>query len=208
MIRRLAVIMSFGLMCSQLLSQELPLRFCFSSQLEQAPGGISLGSQAGSNRFSLGSSEPRLTSRLNVQPRGDLSPFWDAFGKAPVSGSSTPAENNPELNRIRKQRLVSGLGLAVSWAGTVVVDLLYPSNAYRSTALIPVAGPWITLARMASNHDAGWPGAKPLLVLSGVAQTGLATYFIISLMRHHKTIETKSVAISASFNTINLRIQF
>jgi hypothetical protein len=179
--RPLAVILCFGLFCSQVLAHELP--------------------------GCLRSNDARLPSRFNAQSRANLSIFVDPPGKALMSDSNTFEVNNTELNRIRKQRLVSGLGLAVSWAGTVFVDLLR-YDGYRSTTLIPVVGPWITLARMGSNHDPGWPGAKALLVLSGIAQTGFATYFIISLTRHPRPKETKAVALSAGFNAVSLRIQF
>ncbi len=208
--KALAVILGFGIVCSQLLSQEFALRFCLRGQLEQtesAAGGIALGSLTGPNQFNLGSSEPGLPRQLSVQSRDNLSIIGNAHRKAMLSDLEASEKNDPERNRIRKQRLLSGLGLAASWVGTVVVDLL-AEDGYRSTTMIPVVGPWITLARMASNNDPGWPGAKALLILSGVAQTGLATYFIISLTRHPKPRETKSVTISASFNTINLRIQF
>jgi len=205
--KQLVLILCFGVACSHLLSQELPLRFCFQSQLEQAPGGISLGDLTCPSQFSLGSNDPRLPSRLNIQSPKHLSIFGDTLRKALMSDLSASEETNPELNRIRKQRLISGLGLAASWAGTVIVDLLR-YDGYRRYTLIPVVGPWITLARMGSNHDPGWPGAKALLVLSGIAQTGFATYFIISLTRHPRPKETKAVALSAGFNTVNLRILF
>jgi len=115
--------------------------------------------------------------------------------------------NGLEFRRIRKQRLVSGLFLAASWAGTVVVDLIV-WDGYRSTTMIPVFGPWITLARMASNDDPGWQGAKALLVASGVAQAASATWFIISLTRHPKLREARAVSLSAGFNMVSLRIQF
>ncbi len=209
--KTLLMILGFGIVCSQLLSQELTVRFHFTDQPEQteaAPEGTAFGSLTGPNQFNMRPNEPGLPRWLSVQSRDDLSIFGDAFRKALISDLGTSEENDPERKLIRTRRLVSGLGLAISWIGTVVVDLLYPSDSYRSTTVIPVAGPWITLARLASHHDSGWPGAKALLILSGVAQTGLATYFIISLTRHPKPRETKSVAISASFNMINLRIQF
>jgi hypothetical protein len=205
--KQLTVVLCFGIACSQLFSQELPLRFCFPSQPKQAPGGFSLGSLAGPNESGLGSNKASGPRRLDVQSPEDLSIFRDTVRKAWMSDSSTSEQNNPELKRIRKQRLVSGLGLAASWVGTVVVDLFY-ADGYRSTTVIPVAGPWITLARMAANNDPGWRGAKALLILSGVAQSGFATYFIISLARHPRSKETRAVSLAAGFNTVNLRIQF
>jgi hypothetical protein len=205
--KQVAVIFCFGIVCSQLLSQELPRRFCFRSQLEQASGGMALGNLTGQNQFNLASGEPGLPSRRGVRSREDPPIVGDTLRKALISASSPSEENDPELRRIRKQRLISGLGLAASWVGTVVGDLLY-EDGYRSTTLIPVVGPWITLVRMASNHDPGWRGAKALLVISGIAQTGLATYFIVSLTRHTRPKETKAVALSVGFNTINLRLQF
>jgi hypothetical protein len=201
------VILCFGIVCSPLLSQELSLRFCFRSQLEQASGGMALGNLAVPNQFNLASSEAGLPRRLGVRSREDPSMFGDALRKISITDSSPSEENDPELSRIRKQRLISGLGLAASWVGTIVGDVLM-NDGYRSTTLIPVVGPWITLARMGSNHDPGWPGAKALLVISGIAQTGFATYFVISLTRHPKPKETKAVSLSVGFNTINLGLQF
>lgn len=208
--KALLIILGFGIVCSQLLSQELAVRFHFKDQPEQteaAPEGTAFGSLTGPNQFNMRPNEPGLPRWLSVQSGDDLTIFGDAFRKALISDSSTLVENDSEFIHIKKKRPISGLLLASSWAATVVVDFIV-WDVYRSTTVIPVVGPWITLARMASNHDSGWPGAKALLILSGVAQTGLATYFIISLTRHPKPRETKSVAISASFNMINLRIQF
>ena len=205
--KQLAVLLCFGTVCSQLFSRELPLRFCLPSQVKQSPKGMALENLIGPNQFNLGSGESGLTRQLGIQSRENLSIFGDTLRKALIADTSPSEENDPELSRIGKQRLISGLGLAASWVGTVVVDLLY-ADGYRPTTLIPVAGPWITLARMASNHDPGWRGAKALLVISGIAQTGFATYFIISLTRHPKPKETKAVALSVGFNTINLRLQF
>jgi len=205
--KQLTVILCFGIVGSQLFSHELPLRFCLPSPVEQSPDGLALENLIGPNQFNLGSSELGLPRRLGVRPREDYPIVGGTLRKALISVSSPSEENDPVLRRIRTQRLISGLGLAASWVGTVVGDLLY-EDGYRSTTLIPVVGPWITLARMASNHDPGWSGAKALLVVSGIAQTGFATYFIISLTRHPGPKETKAVALSAGFNTVSLRIQF
>jgi hypothetical protein len=121
---------------------------------------------------------------------------------------STREENNAERDRIRRNRLISGLGLAGSWAATIAGDLFF-DDEYRGCTLIPVIGPFITIAAVSSRGGGSyWKGAEGLLILSGVAQTAFATYFIISLAKKPKSSETKPVTIWPSLTSLNLRIQF
>lgn len=208
--KTLLMILGLGIVCSPLLSQESAIRLHFTDQLketEPTPDGSASWSTIGLNQFNIRSNRPGFSNGLSVLSHEDLIVFGDAPRYASLSDSGRSEGNDTERNHIKTQRLISGLGLAISYIGTVVVDLL-DYDGYRRYTLIPVVGPWITLAKMAHNHDPGWPGAKPLLVLSGLAQTGFATYFIISLTRHPKPRATKSVTIGANFNSINLRIQF
>jgi hypothetical protein len=176
-------------------------------ETEGTPDKDVLKSSVGQNRSTDRSIQPGLSNRPSFRSHDDLIEFSDAARNASTSAKGPLGGDDTETNRIKTQRLISGLGLAVSWGGTVIVDLL-EQDGYRGSTLIPVIGPWITLARMARNHDSGWPGAKALLVVSGLAQTGFATFFIISLTSHPKPKETKNLAISAGLNSINLKIQF
>jgi hypothetical protein len=208
--KTLLMILGLGIVCSPLLSQESAIRLHFTDQLKETratPDGSAFRSAIGLNQFNIRSNQPGFSNWLSVLSHDDLIVFGDTPRNALISDFGTSEGKDTERNHIKTQRLVSGLGLAISYIGTVVVDLLF-DDGYRRYTLIPVVGPWITLAKMARNHDPGWPGAKPLLVLSGLVQTGFATYFIISLTRHSKPRETKNVAIGANFNSINLRIQF
>lgn len=112
-----------------------------------------------------------------------------------------------EMDRIRKQRLISGLCLAGTWAATVLVDLLY-DDGFRKYTVIPIVGPFITIATIEHNNAGYWPGAKELLIASGIAQCALATYFVISLAKHPKSGRTVRIAAFPSVNGVNLRIQF
>lgn len=175
--RVMAVFLACGIVSPQLLAQELPFVFHVSSCSAQTKAA-----------------RTEVAAKSNL--RGIL-----------MYGSSASGAEDAELRSIKKQRLISGLLLATSWAVTVVVDLCF-EDGYRSTTVVPLAGPWLTLSRMARNNDRGWPGAKALLVVSGVAQTAFATWFIISMSRHPKLKEVKTVSLSAGFNAVNLRIQF
>ena len=202
------MILGLAIVGSHLLSQESAIRRRFTDQpkeTEATPDGSASRSSIGLNHFNNRSNRAGLSNRLRVQSYDDLIPFWDATRNASLSDFGALEGKEAEMDRLRTRRLVSGLGLAVSWVGTVVGDLLY-DDGYRQYTLVPVAGPWITLAKLGSNP--GWPGAKPLLILSGVAQTGFAAYFIISLARRPKPRETKNIAIWTNFNSIHLRIQF
>ena len=208
--RMVAVLLACGIVCTELLSQELPFVFHVSgqpTQREVEPAVIALGSRLAPSLFDLRSTLSDPSRWRGVRSREDLSLTEDRLRTVLMSYSSSPEVNDSELNSIKKQRLISGLLFATSWVATVVVDLCV-QDGYRSTTVIPVVGPWMTLSRMARNHDRGWPGAKALGVASGVAQTAFAAWFIISLTRHPKPKGTKAVSLSAGLNTVNLRIQF
>ncbi len=112
-----------------------------------------------------------------------------------------------EMDRLRKRRLISGLCLAGAWAATALVDLLY-DDGYRKYTVIPVIGPFITIATIEHRNEGYWPGAKELLIASGIAQCALATYFVISLAKRPKSGGRALVMAWPSLNAVNLRIQF
>lgn len=83
--KALLIILGFGIVCSQLLSQELAVRFHFTDQPEQteaAPEGTAFGSLTAPNQFNMRPNEPGLPRWLSVQSRDDLTIFGDAFRKA------------------------------------------------------------------------------------------------------------------------------
>ena len=205
--RALIAFLVSGIFCSGLLSQEISLNFDNPAQFalaETVPDGLALGHLAGPGIFSLKSSLRGSPDRVSVFCSADLPRVGDTLRTAVLSNPTPSDGNNSAQDRIKKNRLVSGLLLAGSWVATIVVDLFYQDN-YRATTLIPIVGPWLTLGKI---HGQGWGGVDALLILSGVAQAGFATWFIVSLSQHSKPSDTKSVTISAGLNTLNLRIQF
>ena len=77
-------------------------------------------------------------------------------------------------------RQISSWGLASSWAATVVGSLAMEDVSFGTTA-IPVIGPFVTMARIESDPSLYYlPAGKPLLIASGVAQTGFLVYFVAS----------------------------
>ncbi len=131
----------------------------------------------------------------NLKKMGVISDFGESNGRSYAR------------DRIRTHRLISGLGLAISWTATVIGDMMY-DDSYRAYTLIPVIGPFITIGIIESKGGVYWRGAKDLLILSGIAQSIFATYFVISLVSRPKPREKITVAIIPTFNSINLKIQF
>jgi hypothetical protein len=202
--KALVMVLGLGIMCSPSFSQEAPSNFCFIDQIKKMKPSPNIGALWGSlvpNYFKDTSSRP------DVQTQDNLVTFLNASGNSFRLDFRATEERDLERDRIRKHRLISGLGLAGSWVATFVGDLLY-EDGYRMYTLIPVIGPFITIAIIESHHESFWSGASELLILSGVAQSVFATYFIISLLKHPKPSETKSVTVWPSVNSINLRIQF
>jgi hypothetical protein len=112
-------------------------------------------------------------------------------------------------NPIRTNRLISGSLLAFSYGATVFVDFLY-DDGFRQYTLIPLIGPFITIGKIESHKEEYeyWPGAKGLLILSGVAQSAFATYFVISLTKHSKLDKMKNITLASSLNSMTLKIRF
>jgi len=150
-----------------------------------------LGCTVPPNHFHVKSQQPNLTN------------WSDAYS------SNYDASEIMRREHIRTNRLISGIGLATSYGVTVIGDFLF-DDGYRKYTLIPVIGPFITIGIIEKSHqnEEYWPGAKGLLILSGVAQSAFATYFIISLASHSKPAEMKNLAIVSSMNSVKLRVQF
>lgn len=134
-------------------------------------------------------------SIYNLKKMGVISDLGESNGK------------DTARNPIRTHRLISGLGLAVIWTATVIVDLMY-DDGYREFTLIPVIGPFITIGIIESKGEEYWPGAKGLLILSGLAQSIFATYFVISLTSRPKPRKKITAVIYPTLNSINLKILF
>jgi hypothetical protein len=90
-----------------------------------------------------------------------------------------PGKPNPYKTHI----LISGIGFGLSWAATVVVSLAIGDDFFGTT-IIPVAGPFVTIARIESGRGYYKQGGKGMLIASGIAQVGFLTYFIISAARN------------------------
>jgi len=208
--RVLTIVLSLGIMCSLSLSLESATHFCFIDQIKKIkplPDTSAFWVPCAPNYFKDRSKKPDLSSWLNVQTHDNFRGFWDLSRNSFRPDFRASEEKDTERDRIRKHRLISGLGLASSWVATVIGDLFY-EDGYRRYTLIPVIGPFITIAIIESKNESYWRGAKELLILSGLAQSAFATYFVISLVKHPKPSEAKSVTLWLSFNSINLRVEF
>jgi hypothetical protein len=91
-----------------------------------------------------------------------------------------PGKTNP----YKTHMLISGIGLGLTWVATAVVSLAVGDD-FIETTLIPVAGPFITMARIESGRGYYKEGGKGMLIVSGIMQTGFLAYFIISVVNKH-----------------------
>ena len=100
----------------------------------------------------------------------------DAEGIEKARVNARPYSPNPYM----VHRKIAGWGLASTWGATVVGSLAMNDASFGTTA-IPVIGPFVTMTRIESDPSLYYlPGGKPLLIASGVAQTGFLVYFIAS----------------------------
>ena len=83
-------------------------------------------------------------------------------------------------NPYRVHRKISAWGLA-STALTTMAGSLAMEDEFYKTTIIPIIGPFVTIVRVENDPNAYYhPGGKPLLIASGVVQTGFLIYFIAS----------------------------
>jgi hypothetical protein len=112
-----------------------------------------------------------------------------------------PGKTNP----YKTHMLISGIGLGLTWVATAAVSLSY-RGGFSNTTLFPVAGPFITMARIESGHGHYDPFDKAMLIVSGIMQTGFLTYFIISAVKKHSY--NKKLVIMPSAMPAGLTINY
>ncbi|MDE2704256.1 MAG: hypothetical protein OXI35_04255 [Gemmatimonadota bacterium] len=77
-------------------------------------------------------------------------------------------------------RQIARWGLISTMAATFVGSLAM-DDAFFSTTVIPIVGPFVTVVRVESDPNAYYhPGGKPLLIASGATQTGFLIYLVAS----------------------------
>lgn len=79
-------------------------------------------------------------------------------------------------------RKISAIGFAGSMAATFVGSLAM-EDEFFATTVIPVVGPFVTIARIENDPNSDYlPGGKQLLTASGIIQSAFAVYFVTSLI--------------------------
>lgn len=95
-----------------------------------------------------------------------------------------------ELNQARQSeynpwtihKKISAIGFASSMAATFVGSLAM-DDEFFATTVIPVVGPFVTIARIENDPNSFYqPGGKQLLTASGIIQSAFAIYFVTSLI--------------------------
>ena len=81
-------------------------------------------------------------------------------------------QSNGFNNPYTVHKKIASWGLASTMAATLVGSLAM-NDEYFATTVIPVVGPFVTIVRIESDPNSTYlPGGKPLLIASGVTQTG------------------------------------
>jgi len=87
-----------------------------------------------------------------------------------------------EYNPWTIHRKISAIGFAGSMAATLVGSLAM-DDEFFATTVIPVVGPFVTIARIENDPNSDYlPGGKQLLTASGILQSAFAVYFVTSLI--------------------------
>ena len=117
-------------------------------------------------------------------------------------------QNVDDVKRLKTNVLISSIGLGVSYAAPIIIDLaMYPEDDFMGFLLIPVAGPYIHLAK--AGKDYYWNDTlRGLMILDAITQTVFATYFVISLANYSKSKKSKDLTFTASMNKITLCLNF
>lgn len=135
------------------------------------------------------------------------------------ASDNTSSMRHPEQKRHRMQsngfnnpytvhKKIASWGLASTMAATLIGSLAM-NDDYFATTVIPVVGPFVTIVRIESNpNDSYLPGGKPLLIASGIAQTGFLIYFIASWAGKNSYNAKFSVLPSSHSVGIEMRYRF
>ena len=124
-----------------------------------------------------------------------------------VTGLSTHSvEQN--YNPWTIHRKLGQYGLAGAGVATFIGSLAMGDD-YFATTIIPVVGPWVTMARIEGDPNIGYlPGGRPLLIASGVTQGVFLIYFVISWVGESTYKARLSVQPSSSGAGMTLRYRF
>ena len=121
----------------------------------------------------------------------------------------SPATRTPQqisVNPSSVHKKISGIGLASVW-GLTVIGSAAMEDDYLWTTVLPVLGPWVTMARVEDRSaleqllygDGYLPGGKASLIISGTLQGALLVYFVTSVIRNNSS-SSSQFSVSPIFN--------
>ena len=94
---------------------------------------------------------------------------------------------------------MAGIALASTWGLTVLGSAAMGDESVGTTVL-PIVGPWVTIARIGSDDDMEYlSGGKGLLITAGILQAGLLSYFIASYLK--QTSFSRGLTVSPMLNS-------
>jgi len=85
-----------------------------------------------------------------------------------------------EISSLQGRKRIDLLGIGGVYLLTVLGDFMVGGDVGTGT-LIPVVGPFVEIVRVDNDPNYQWsPSGKPLMILSGIIQTGLALDYIFA----------------------------
>ena len=119
-----------------------------------------------------------------------------------------PIVNVRRHNPYTVHRQIACWGLVSTMAATLVGSLAM-NDEFFATTIIPVVGPFVTIVRVENDPNSSYlPGGKPLLIASGVAQTGFLIYFVASWAGGKSYNAKFSVLPSSHLVGVTMRYRF
>ena len=107
-------------------------------------------------------------------------------------------QNRGDLLALRRQTKIAGIALASVWGTTVVVAAAVDDSAILAT-MLPVVGPFLAISAIQGDPQMDFiTGGKEALIFAGLAQAGLAIWFLTSY-RKQKAF-TSGISVSPVFH--------
>lgn len=150
---------------------------------------------------------PSNDLRLLLGKVGEVKPFAHMVTAEKSTETQRKVTIRP-FNSYTLHRQISQWGLALTWASTAV-GALAMNDDFVGTTAIPVVGPFVTVVRIEDDPNAYYrPGGKPLLISSGVVQTGFLIYFVASWASEKSYNSKISVLPSSRLKGASIRYNF
>ena len=129
---------------------------------------------------------------------------------AEATSATVRFQDRSQILALRRRTKVAGIALASAW-GLTVLGSAAMDDAFAGTTILPIVGPWVTMARIEADDGQDYvPAGKGLLITAGIIQAGLLSYFIASYLKQTSFSSGLNVSpiLNSSGNGIALGYRF